>query len=152
MVTPNSPLHLSLVAQENMYKLVEDYNVVVKINAQTYDIWVPEGFEYDGASIPFYLWLIFYSPFAPDVMRAALVHDWLYYTHQVQEGLITRKIADSVFKIIMDDDGNSIIKSKLMYWGLRIGGRFFWKNSKSEIKTLKKIRTNKGAEAWKFGL
>lgn len=40
-------------------------------------LWVPKGFEYDGASIPKGAWYITYSPFNPIVMTAALEHDHL---------------------------------------------------------------------------
>jgi hypothetical protein len=152
MIIQSSQILLSLVTQKDKYELITDYNLIIEIDNQTYDIWIPEGFIYNGANIPPFFWPMFYSPFAPDVMRAALVHDWLYSTHRVQKEPITRKIADSVFKELISVDGASIIKPRLMHWGLWICGGGNWKNNTDEDNHLTTLRNKKGAEAWKFGL
>ena len=46
-------------------------------NIDFYGTFIPEGFEFDGASVPRFFWRIV-SPFQPWVIRAACGHDYLY--------------------------------------------------------------------------
>jgi Protein of unknown function (DUF1353) len=143
---------LTLVPSENKYELARDCNILVTIGNQDYDIWVPEGFIYDGASIPSYFWDAVYTPFTPKVMRGALVHDWLYYTHHVQKEPVSRKIADDIFKKALVEDGIESLKATMIYLAVRFWGRFHWENTLENKITLQKLGKEKGDEAWKFGL
>lgn len=152
MITHSSEILLQLVPENNKYQLAKDYNIVITIETQSYSIWIPKGFEYDGATIPALFWQTMYSPFAPDVMRAALVHDWLYYTHKVQQTPINRETADKIFEAIIKADGVKGNKANLMYTALRVGGQPAWKNTKPQNDYLNKFREERGKEAAKFGL
>lgn len=152
MITHSSEILLELVPENNKYQLAKDYNIVITIESQSYSIWIPKGFEYDGATIPALFWQTMYSPFAPDVMRAALVHDWLYYTHKAQQIAIDRKTADKIFKAIIEADGVKGNKANLMYTALLVGGQPAWKNTPPQNKYLNGFRERLGAEAAKFGL
>ena len=107
------------VPQKNKYVLVEDYVVLYE------DIifHLHAGFIFDGASIPVYARAITYPPFHPDVMAAAIVHDFLY-----KEKPINRKLADRIFYDRLVKNGASKFKAKMMYRALRIFGGFAWRS------------------------
>lgn len=54
-------------------------------------IFIAEGFEFDGASLPFFLWW-WCGPWTPWVVLAACVHDYLY-----RHRYLTRRDCDRVF-------------------------------------------------------
>ena len=102
---------------------------------------VPAYFEYDGASVPFFGWLATTTPFDPRVMKAALAHDWLYHTHNVWD----RKAADLLFYKLLRENNLSYIKSKLMYWAVRIASWPYWKNDQEDYEKIKDL-INKNIE------
>lgn len=100
------------------------------------DIIVPEGFIFDGASIPEWAWsLILTNPFDEGVVQAALVHDWLYTTHEVP-----RAEADAIFYEILTDQEVSNHKRLIMYLAVRTFGALAWANGVTvddKVKPLK---------------
>ena len=119
-VTCKQPL-LRPVPQRDMYVLCEDYTRYFKVDGVTRKVTVPEGFIFDGASIPKWAWQVIYSPFHPDVMAAALVHDYLYGHHK-----FTRIESDSIFEYLLIKNGVDETKASLMYKAVRVGGRSAW--------------------------
>ena len=101
------------------YCLAHDYTFIVRGNAIT----VPQGFEFDGASIPPFFWTSFHSPFHPKVVRAALVHDRLYVTHEVD-----KKEADLIFLELLEQDGVTRWRRKNMWRAVHLFGGRAWKN------------------------
>ena len=94
------------------YRLTNDITFV--INGKRFLI--KKGFETDGASIPRWLWIIIDHPFAPKIVRAAVIHDYLY-------GLkYNRKDADRLFRQTLREDKVAEYKVRLMYAGVRLGG------------------------------
>jgi len=94
-------------------------------------ITVPAGFISDYASIPRFLW-----PFAPrwgKYGKAAVVHDYLYDTHEK-----TRKEADGIFYDAMVILGTPPWKAKTMYRSVRMFGGNAYKDHSSYIVGLKK--------------
>ena len=81
---------------------------------------IPEGFVYDGASIPRLIW----SPLGvtPDGLHraATLVHDYLYINRR--HFSYTRKEVDKLFLRQMLILGMNRRKAKLMYRGVRLFG------------------------------
>lgn len=104
------------------YKLVRPY--LHKIGPHV-GILVPEGFVTDFASVPRILWSLF--PTTGEYSSAALVHDYLYGSHN-----LSRFLADAIFRAIMRQQGVPLWKCMAMYLGVRIGGYFAWKNNQSE--------------------
>lgn len=92
----------------------------VIVNVNGIRIEVPKYFQTDLASVPRWLW----SFIAPTGYhnRAALVHDYLYST-----GEYSRSMCDRIFLILLISDNSSIVKSLLMYLGVRLGGKKFYK-------------------------
>lgn len=88
---------------------------------------VPEGFRFDGASIPLLL-----RPFFPvahsDYLQAACVHDWLY-----QEGG-DRRFADDVFYEALGVLGMAIHWRFLAWLAVRIGGAFWFQVKKRNVE------------------
>jgi hypothetical protein len=77
---------------------------------------VPQGSTTDGASVPRCLW-----SFIPPIGRyfkAAVVHDYLYYSHKFD-----RKTSDLIFYELMLRYDTYIWKAKLMYIAVRLFGR-----------------------------
>jgi hypothetical protein len=114
---------LTPVPGKNEYMLVDDYPCDGHL--------IPAYFCLDGASVPWYAWVAIYTPFHPDVMAAAVDHDWIYLTHQ-----IPRKEADQRFYSILIKNGVSKTKAKLMYQAVRVGGGLHWERSKKDIEKL----------------
>lgn len=118
---------LSPVPHRDEYCLDEDYTYQYRNNK----IVVPGYFAFDGASIPAWAQPLTYTPFHPKLMAAALVHDWLYYSHQVP-----RETADDIFLEMLLRNGADPVKSELMYKAVRVAGGLFWdcdKNDKQDL-------------------
>lgn len=92
-------------------------NFVVK--SLGYIIDVPKGFKTDFASVPRLFWRRL--PKWGKYSYAAVVHDYLYYSH-----IVSRKKADLIFKDLMLRNGVSKIKANIMYLAVRIGGKKGW--------------------------
>ncbi|MDX2442143.1 MAG: DUF1353 domain-containing protein [Desulfobacterales bacterium] len=75
-----------------------------------------------------------YKPFHPDVMAAALVHDWLFLTHQVD-----RTTADQIFYDRLILNGANPIEAKIMHKAVRVGAGMFWKLKPEKIEVLKML-------------
>lgn len=82
---------------------------------------VPEDFVYDKASIPRIAWWWLPRDDAK-ILIAALVHDYLYVTQQIEQDWITRKEADEIFYALIRDAGMRWTKAKLAYSAVRAGG------------------------------
>jgi hypothetical protein len=90
--------------------LVFDSEIVGKVVA-------PAGFRTDLASVPrvpLAWWLT-----GGHGNRAAVIHDWL-----LEEGIVTRRIADRVFREALQASGTPTWRTWLMYLGVRIGAVF----------------------------
>jgi len=111
-------------------ELVEDWAFCV--NGIWY--WIPAGYVFDGASIPRAFWFIIGSPFDPLFWAAALAHDFIYLTH-----LLSRAIADDIFRCFLKTKNVGIVKSQTMYVAVRTFAGFAWKNNVGDIIEIKKI-------------
>lgn len=107
------------IPSERVYAL--NASIKVQIDGTTLDI--PFGFKTDGASIPRFAWITTGTPFAPEHIRAAVIHDWLY-----QSGTTNRSRADWYFWMLLRADGVSAYQAWKMYWALRLFGWLAWRN------------------------
>lgn len=82
---------------------------------------VPVGFLTDGASIPKIFWSFIGSPFTGLYRRAALTHDYLYYSQTT-----TRLYADMIFLEGMKYLKVPWWKRKIMYLAVRSWGWLPW--------------------------
>jgi hypothetical protein len=116
--------------KKRQYKLLETYSLVW--NGQL--IIIPAGFIFDGASIPAAAWPITYSPFLPQVIIAALIHDWIYATH-----CLARYEADILFKDICLGCYASKFRAEMMYYALHLFGSFTWKWSEEDKEKIRAL-------------
>ncbi|WP_081452469.1 DUF1353 domain-containing protein [Verrucomicrobium spinosum] len=142
---PKQPYALPIPSPDDgpLYRVTSDWSYVWKINRRTYRLRVPRGFEFDGASVPWWMWSLLRVP--PDGLHraAALAHDYLYrHVGRVplghQQELIRgkwmdctspwlREEADALFARILRECGVSMVRRRLMYLGVRIFGKSSWK-------------------------
>ena len=99
---------------------------------------IPEGFWTDFASIP----QVFQSfiPVLDKHLRAAVLHDYMYYAQELNARKITRSQADKIFDIAMRACGVNFVKRNLIYTAVRVGGWVAWnkyKNDRIKNKELK---------------
>ena len=90
---------------------------------------VPIGFVTDGASIPRLVWVLIGSPWGGKYAKAAVVHDYGYYT-QVQP----RRMVDKQFIDGMTILGVSYWKKRVMYRAVRMGGWICWNIRRRRMK------------------
>ncbi len=98
----------------------------------TKDVWIrgyriPEGFQWDGASIPTILIsLVFLKPFDHRLREASLLHDYMYVWG------LDRANADEVFRQICVENGLSPFRARVLWLGLRVGGWIPYHRSRKE--------------------
>lgn len=87
-------------------------------------VFIPAGFEYNGASIPMYAkpLILLFDPWERYEPPAA-VHDLLYSLR-----LDSRFSADAFFYELMKDRGVPIIARLLIYYAVRLFGWMHWKD------------------------
>ena len=102
-----------------------------KYNIDGTEYVIPEGFQFDGASIPKFL-RTFFSPVGV-LLMGGLVHDYAYKYKTLLEvnkkktmGELTQKRADEIFRDINIVVNGFYSMNYLAYWSLRIGGFVAW--------------------------
>ena len=85
-------------------------------------LYIPKGFVTDFATVPPALrW--FFPPLADDKL-AFIVHDYLYTIGRTEED---RREADLEMQHVQRSLGASVLRYTLMFWGVRIFGRPYFK-------------------------
>jgi hypothetical protein len=99
---------------DNEWRLLSDFKAKV-FHREGDEEWliVPEGFEWDGASVPRVPFA--YMLFGGRARRSALLHDFLYSQRR------DRDFADAVFLAAMRHEENAFTRA-FMHAGVRIGG------------------------------
>lgn len=116
---------LKPLPEEGLYELQENLNVVYTDDTgEIKAVLVPKGYKTDGATIPRFLWEEVGSPFQPNFITAALVHD---FHCEVHDGVITlnsQKISvdemSDLFFELLEADGVSILKALTMEQAVRL--------------------------------
>ena len=70
----------------------------------------------------------------PQLIVAAIIHDWIYVSHQ-----IPREKADKLFRDLSIIYSINKFKAKAMYRSLRMGGSIAWKYSKKDKEKLREL-------------
>ena len=99
---------------EQTFILKED----LKYSNSLLEITVKKDFDFDGASIPRYLWSIVGSPMTGGYQRSACMHDALYSSN-----ILPKDMCDSLFLEAMISDGVSSLLAYTMYYAVRFGGK-----------------------------
>ena len=102
-------------------------------SSSLYLVDLPEGFVFDGASIPRAFWSTTGSPFMPKYIGAGLVHDALYrYAMDATGKPITRKLADQIFVWALKRNGVGSYQRWKIYNALRAFGGAAWKKHRKK--------------------
>lgn len=115
---------------EDAYEVADD--TATKSSGTT--IRVPKFFQYDGASIPAPAWQIIGTPFLPRFMIAAVFHDWLYHTHQID-----KKATDALFYRLLLAHGVRKTKALMMLAAVENFGAWYWENDKDDLAYMKRL-------------
>ena len=115
-----SPLIVTPMLDGRKWKLFRSFAYHIGSKYSGNKITVPAGFITDFASVPWILWT--FLPSWGKYGKAAVVHDYLYQTHNQ-----TRFMADAIFYEAMVVGGTAKWKAKMMYYGVRLFGWLAWK-------------------------
>lgn len=113
------------------YELLQDY----KVEYQGKEIIIPKFFQYDGASIPLVAWQIIGSPYNPQFMKAAVVHDWLFYIH-----LFDRRNTNLFFYELLLNAGVGKFKARIMHKSVDYFGYWRWNNDQLDLAYMIKLK------------
>lgn len=96
------------VLLNNVYYLSGDYK-----NLESYGIRINKGYNWDGASIPRFLWRVVGSQYNPEFLPASMVHDWLTENKDfiLADGV---KISSLIFRDILVLSGVPKLKANIM--------------------------------------
>lgn len=112
----------------DLYALRSNFHVTgVLPDGRVFEVWVREGFVFDGASIPRALWRLCGHPMSVPRVAAALAHDWLYAAH-----VCDRAVADEIYRILCKRVGISGFCAGTEYYTLRLFGGSAWKSHGEE--------------------
>jgi hypothetical protein len=115
-----SPLITECLPDGRNFKLHSPFTYHVGNKYSNLLIKVPKGFTTDFASTPSFLW--WWLPPIGKYTKAAVLHDYLYQTHEC-----TRQFADRVFEEAMIVFNTPVWKARLMYYAIRLFGWLAWK-------------------------
>lgn len=104
---------------------------ITDIDGVVHRVRIPEGFVFDGASIPRVAWSLIGAPFEPDFIVAACVHDWYCDRTRSAHDYQARVIGDAVFFKLLSDAGVPLWRRTAMYAAVRLNTIFrYWKDRK----------------------
>ena len=114
-------------------KFMLDEPFICMVGAQC--VTIPEGFWTDLASIP----PVFRSVISPldKHLKAAILHDYLYYMQRISIFKLNRKEVDVIFLNGMVTCNVGWLKRKTMYYAVRSFGWLPWNKYKNNKKKLK---------------
>ncbi|MDX9785466.1 MAG: DUF1353 domain-containing protein [Desulfobacterales bacterium] len=115
---------------EEAYEVARDHWAAYKGSR----IRVPAAFQYDGASIPRLVWPVIGSPFQPRFMNAAVFHDWIYHTHQIE-----RCEADNLFHELLLESGVAAETAATMRYAVRSFGGWYWENDEDDCAYIRRL-------------
>ena len=124
------------IVDDNVFILFED----VVVESLGYSITVKKGFDFDGASIPKWLWSIYGSPLNGNYVVASLIHDGLYASQKV-----SKRVSDKIFLDTMKQSNVGYIKRTSMYLAVKMLGGKDWKEAseyKNEYTNYVDVNTN----------
>ena len=112
------------IVKDDVFILLED----VVVESLGYKIVVKAGFDFDGASIPKWLWSIYGSPLNGNYVVASLIHDGLYASQ-----IVSKSLSDKIFLDLMKQSKVGYVKRTSMYLAVKMFGGKDW-NKANEYK------------------
>ncbi len=109
-------------------------------------ITIPKGFWTDFASIP-KMFRSFITPLDTH-LKAAIVHDWLYYNGTLYGKKISQRHADLWLYHCARECGTGWIKSKILFAGVRVGGWYTWGDYRDKDRVRRLVDAKKLIEKY----
>ena len=123
------------------WELTKDW----KYNIDGEEYVIPEGFQFDGASIPKFL-RSFFSPVGV-LLIGGLIHDYAYKYKTLLKvnkketmGELTQKRADEIFRDINVIVNGFYTMNRLAYWSLRLGGFVAWNGHRKRNNKIPELK------------
>ena len=129
------------IVKDDVFILLED----VVVESLGYKIVVKAGFDFDGASIPKWLWSIYGSPLNGNYVVASLIHDGLYASQ-----IVSKSLSDKIFLDLMKQSKVGYVKRTSMYLAVKMFGGKDWKEAneyKNEYTNYVDVSTNTNSNA-----
>lgn len=96
-------------------ELLKTYHIEAKHDGFEISITVPKGYVTDGASTPWFVWILGWTPFQGTTLPGAVIHDFLRGKMQVPWDVV-----DSLFHDVIREAGTGRIKGIIYYKGVRL--------------------------------
>ena len=103
--------------------------VVLETGGGVYKIGLPEGYSWDGATIPRVWWSIMGHPLKQEFRLASLVHDWR--CEHAKTGA-ERMVGDALFLELLEKAGLPRWRRIGMWVAVRVWSLFFWRRRRGE--------------------
>lgn len=137
-------IHIELISSVCIKPLYEYHYqtcnpFLFRINGEIFEI--PADFKTDLASIPKMLWPIM-APSHSSLIRAAVIHDWLY----LKTCFFSRYETDLIFYHVLKSEGISTIRASLMYYGVRVFGWNYYNKEDCNDEYKKSDELSQGIE------
>lgn len=140
-----SPARCGHYPNQPGFLIAEDFGFVLKDGgAHT----MPEGFWFNGASIPAPFWQLTFSPFDPRIIEAAAIHDWLYTSK-----IVTRDVADAELKHRIQRAG--WLRREAIAKAVELFGGYSWTDTMEDADYLRYLKVkiaNSGRSLTAYGL
>ena len=108
---------------------LRSFCVVLETGGGVYKLSLPEGYSWDGASIPRPCWSVMGHPLESSVRLASLVHDWR--CEHARTGA-ERMVGDALFLELLEKAGLPRWRRIGMWVAVRVWSLFFWRRKRGK--------------------
>jgi hypothetical protein len=119
-----APQDLPVCLHGDRLQFLVGFAVQLEVNGCGLLIAIPEGYSWDGASIPRLCWSIMGHPLEADLRLASLVHDW-HCEHAKNKA--DRMVGDALFLALLRRAGLPKWRRLAMWAAVRVYAVFFWR-------------------------
>jgi len=112
-IHPNIPKKAQKAILKKPYRLKKGISLKVIYKGDEYNIFIPSGYRWNGANIPFGLYNLIGSPSDPRFKVASMVHDFLCENRYVID--YNRYLSTKIFDGLLSEVGVSKFKRFLMF-------------------------------------
>ena len=78
--------------------MLEDLNIFIEYKDKMYNFTIPKGYDWNGANVPPFAWVIIGQRTDPRFMLASCVHDYMCEHHEVVEN--NRYLSTLIFETL----------------------------------------------------